>query len=80
MDQLKQRDWLISSLDEEKRLPGVEAVKRSIDLACQVGAAYIVVHAGSINSSQNLERKLRNLFENGQAGSAEFQRWLKKCS
>ena len=73
MDQLKQRDWLISALDEEKRLPGVEAVKHSIDLASQVGAAYIVVHAGSINSSQNLERKLRSLYENGQAGSAEFQ-------
>ena len=59
LDTLKERDWLISALDEENRKPGVEAVKRSIDLAHQVGADYIVVHAGAVNSNRNLERKLR---------------------
>lgn len=72
LDTLKERDWLVSALDEENRIHGVEAVKRSILLAEQVGADYIVVHAGANNSSRNLERKLRLLVEHGQAGTDEF--------
>lgn len=72
LDTLKDRDWLISALDEENRLQGVNAVRRSIDLASQVGAEYIVVHAGATNSDRHLEKRLRALYEQGKSGSGEF--------
>lgn len=78
MEELKERDWLISALDEENRIRGVAAVKRSLDLAHQVGADYIVVHAGAVNSERNLEKKLRALYEQGQRGTTEYQSLLEE--
>ena len=72
LDVLKEKDWLISSLDEDKRIPGVEAVKKSIDLAHSLGADYIVVHAGSVNSTLDLEKRLRHMVEHGQDQAPEF--------
>ena len=44
-DELKKRDWLISSTNEEHRQEGVKAIQRSIDLASQLGATAIIIHA-----------------------------------
>ena len=60
-DELKKRDWLISSTNEENRREGVKAIQRSIDLAYQLGAPAIVVHAGHASPDMNSERKLRAL-------------------
>ena len=38
-DELKKRDWLISSTNEENRCEGVKAIQRTIDLAHKLGAA-----------------------------------------
>ena len=70
---LKDRDWLISSADEESRQKGVEAVKKSIDLAHKIGVKTIVVHAGNITGDLTREDQLRSLFEAGKADSLEFQ-------
>lgn len=69
---LRNRDWLISSVDESKRQQGVRAVLRSIDLAQQLGASAIVVHAGRVDVDSEIERELWDLFEAGQAHTAPY--------
>lgn len=72
MNELKNRDWLISAPDEQNRKQGVISVKRSIDLAHALGVRVIVVHAGIASSDDQLEKKLVKLFRAGQAGSPEY--------
>jgi HAD superfamily hydrolase (TIGR01549 family) len=73
-DELKKRDWLISSTDEAKRLEGVKSIQRSIDIAARVGASAIVIHAGQTTPDHDkLEKKLRDLIDAGQRDSEEFR-------
>ncbi len=73
-DELKKRDWLISSTDEACRVEGVKAIKRSIDMAKRVGAGTVVVHAGhSIPDRDKLEKKLREMIDAGQYDSDEYR-------
>ncbi|MGD9146213.1 MAG: TIM barrel protein, partial [Anaerolineae bacterium] len=69
---VKARNWLVSSPDEEGRRRGVVAVQRSIDLARQVGAGLVVVHAGRVDVDAALEARLWGLYEAGQAGTVEY--------
>jgi sugar phosphate isomerase/epimerase len=69
---LKQRDWMISSQDEECRRQGVLAVQRSIDLANDLGVSIIVVHAGNVHADLSLEKELRALFEAGKDETDEY--------
>lgn len=62
-DQLKERDWLISSPDEANRRRGVESIQRSIDLATRLGVSTIVVHCGVVSLDLSEEKKLRALAE-----------------
>jgi sugar phosphate isomerase/epimerase len=71
---LKERDWLISAHDEEKRRQGVAAVKRSLDLAHTLGVGVIVVHCGNVQNDLSQERRLRSLYEAGLTGSEEYAR------
>jgi len=64
-DELKQRDWLISSPNEDNRKRGVEAIRRSIDLAHQLGAPVIVVHCGMVSFDLRIEKEMRKLFDAG---------------
>lgn len=73
-DELKKRDWLISSTDEAKRLEGVKSIQRSIDIAAHVGASAVVIHAGQTTPDRDkLEKKLRDLIDAGQRDSDEFR-------
>ncbi len=72
VEELKARDWLISSPNEERRQHGVQAIKRSIDLAAKLGVPVIVVHAGMVSTDSVLEQRLRNLFDSGRAASPEY--------
>ncbi len=69
---LSDRNWLISSPDEDERRQGVVAVQRSIDLAHELGAQLVVVHPGRVDMDPMLERTLRGLYEAGQSDSPEY--------
>jgi sugar phosphate isomerase/epimerase len=69
---LKKQDLLISSPDEERRREGVNSIKRSIDLASQLGSKAVVVHCGQVQADWTVERELCSLFERGQVGSPEY--------
>ncbi len=71
-DELKKRDWLISSTNEAYRCEGVNSVKRSIDLATRIGAPVVVIHAGHVHGDTGLEKKLRALLASGQQESPAF--------
>ncbi len=64
-EQLKSRDWLVSSTDEACRRQGVQAIRRSIDLAHQLRLSIVVVHSGMVSADMMLEQNLRKLFKAG---------------
>ena len=72
-DELKRRDWLISSTNEANRREGVKAIQRSIDLASRLGASAVVVHAGTACAESGLEKKLRVLHASGKSESDEYR-------
>jgi FMN phosphatase YigB (HAD superfamily)/sugar phosphate isomerase/epimerase len=69
---LKQRDWLISSPNDEYRQIGMAAVRRSIDLAAKLSVQTVVVHAGQVSSDMTLENELRLLYQAGLTRSDEY--------
>ena len=64
-DQLTEGDILISSLDESRRLQSIELIKRTIELACNLGARSVVIHPGTIQCDRSRDKLLRNLFQKG---------------
>ena len=72
-DELKKRDWLVSSINEENRCKGVDAIKCSIDLASQLGSTAIVIHAGHVSPDTGPEKKLRALIASGCRESDEYR-------
>lgn len=71
--ELVERDWLISSENEDSRKCGVEAVMKSITLAHELDASTIVIHCGVIPSRVSYESRLRALFEAGDTQSDDYQ-------
>ncbi|MGB8981328.1 MAG: HAD-IA family hydrolase [Anaerolineales bacterium] len=72
-DELKKRDWLVSSTNEQNRREGVQAIRRSIDLAAQLGASTVVIHAGQARPETGLEKKLKALIASGRRASDEYR-------
>lgn len=72
VSELKERNWLISATDETNRCEGVNAIKRSIDLAQKYGASLIIVHPGKIDIDTALDNKMREMFHQDKADTAEF--------
>ncbi len=70
--ELKKRDLLISSPDEERRREGVGSIKQSLDLAREIGCEVVVIHCGQIQGDPSLEARLKDLYTHGQAGSSEY--------
>ncbi len=76
-DQLKREDILISSLDESRRVQGVDILKRTIELAVRLGARSVVVHPGTIMGDRSRDQRLREMYRQGLRGSDEYQALLK---
>jgi HAD superfamily hydrolase (TIGR01549 family) len=72
-DELKKRDWLICSTDEEKRCEGVKAIQRTIDLAHRLGARAIVIHAGQAHADSQPEKELRRLLDSDKHDTDEYR-------
>ncbi len=69
---LKERDWFISSLDEENRKHGVAAIRRSIDLAQELGARAVIVHPGRVDMDVAPDATLRALYRARKAATTEY--------
>lgn len=72
VSELKKRDWLVSATNEANRREGVNAIKRSIDLAQKFGASLVIVHPGKVDMDTTLDYKMRDMFRQGQANMPEF--------
>ena len=77
--ELVNRDWLISSTDDDSRKRGVEAIKRSVKLAYELGAQIVIIHCGNVTSDMTHEYKLRNLFKAGKTLSDEYLDTKSQC-
>jgi HAD superfamily hydrolase (TIGR01549 family) len=72
VEELKKGDLLISSPNENRRKEGVEAVKRSIDMAHELEVKIVVVHPGQVQIDGSIEKEMRRLFSEGRADSADY--------
>ncbi len=70
--ELKERNWLISAPDEGDRQAGVSAVRRSIDLARDLGARVVIVHPGRVDIDPDLEARVAQLFREGKSDGLEY--------
>jgi HAD superfamily hydrolase (TIGR01549 family) len=71
-NELKIRDWLMSSPDEANRQRGVEAIKPSIDLAAKAGARVVVVHCGTLPGLVDAEQHMREMVGRDEVETSEF--------
>jgi len=69
---LKQRNWLISAPDEDRRRQGVLATRRSLDLARELGAQVVIVHPGQVDIDPRLEAALLDLYRRDQSNTPEY--------
>jgi sugar phosphate isomerase/epimerase len=69
---LKERNWLISAPGEENRQQAVAAVRRSIELAHQLGVQAVVVHPGRVDIDPALESTLVKLYREGKSDQPEY--------
>ena len=70
---LKEHNWLLSAPDQENRQQGVAAVRRSIDLARELGAEVVIVHPGRVDIDPALEMGLHKLYKAGQSNTPEYE-------
>ncbi len=69
--EMKNRDLLLTSLDDEKRSLAVATARRSIDIAARYGARAVVLHLGQTEADPALHDRLERLTEAGQGASPE---------
>ena len=72
-DEMKYGDIQISSLNETRRIKGVDLIKSTIDLACKLGSLSVVVHPGSVIYDRGIDKQLRKLYQNGLSGTTEYK-------
>lgn len=72
-DEFKLNDFLISSLDEKKRIKGLDITKQTIETAVNLGARSVVIHPGMILCDYGPEAELKKMYENGLKGSPEYE-------
>lgn len=66
------RGLFMTSLDESLRSQAVEYTRGSMNLAHQLGATAIVIHSGEVPIGKDLEKRIRELYLDGQSQSNEF--------
>ena len=71
--QLERENKQITSLDEERRVFGVDTLKRTIELAHRLGSRLVVIHPGRIHGSHSMDNQLRDLYRQGLKGTAVYE-------
>lgn len=73
IDDFKINDFQVSSLDETRRIKGVDIVKTSIDTAYSLGAKTVVIHPGMIVADRSRDRMLREMYRKGLKNTPEYE-------
>jgi len=68
---------LFASTDEAERTWAVSRIKATIDLAVHLGAKAVVLHAGRVDVSRTLERRLRDLYP-GNKNPSQYEQATKQ--
>ena len=72
VSELKKRNWLVSAPNEPNRREGVNAIKRSIDLAQRLGARAVIVHPGKVDVDTAMDNQLREWYRQGKRDTPEY--------
>ncbi len=70
--QLERGDKQITSLVEDQRIFGVDTLKRTIELANNLGSRLVVIHPGRIPGDHSLDNRLRDLYRQGLKGTPQY--------
>lgn len=76
--QMEREDRQVTSTDENLRRSGVDALKRTIEEAYRLSALSIVIHPGRIVGDHMMDYRLRDLYNQGKKGTAEYEE-LRLC-
>lgn len=71
--QMEREDQQVTSLDEHLRRVGVDALKRTIEEAYRLSARSVVIHPGRIIGDHSMDNHLRDLYNQGKKGTAEYE-------
>lgn len=71
--QMEREDRQVTSLDENLRRSGVDALKHTIEEAYHLSARSVVIHPGRIIGDHDMDFRLRDLYTQGKKGSTEYQ-------
>lgn len=66
----------LAATEEDQRRAAVALVKATIDAAVRYGAGVVVVHVGTVLIPPMLERRLRELYRQGAAGTRAYEQAL----
>jgi len=69
---IKASSLSLAALNEDERREAINFTRSTIELAGEVGAKAVVVHAGWAHMKTEMERDLRRLYEQGLADTSEF--------
>lgn len=72
-DSNRANTFSLSSLNEDDRQEAVNFTKATIDVASELESKVVILHAGWAEINPNMEKELRDLYEQGQAENSEFQ-------
>lgn len=72
-EEFKENDFLISSLDEKKRIRGLDILKKTVETAINLGSRSIVVHPGMIVCDYSPESRLKKMYQSGSKGTPEYE-------
>jgi len=70
--QLELEDRQLTSLDKHLRQDAIDTVKRSIEIAYELGSRSVVIHPGRITGDHSLDDQLRAMFRNGLKNSPDY--------
>ncbi len=71
--ELRQRDVVLTSLDEVRRRQAVAIMKNSMEVAVRYGARVVVIHLGQTEARPALAEQLKRLFVAGKIASAQAE-------
>lgn len=71
--QMEREDRVVTSLDESLRQSGIDAVKRTIEYACRLGARSVVIHLGRIVGDHSMDDHLRDLYQQGLKETSDYE-------
>ena len=78
IDGRRHTEFSISSFNERERRIAIELIKESVDIASDIRASFVIVHAGEALLNITLEENLRQMYRRWMKGKKEYKELMKR--